>query len=246
MDVHYDVASCCVHDATLIFYDFDHKVRETCNWLKKWGEESKEAGEKALDDFDKIMDERNTALRHFESVSRLFNRLHYKVFNEILPAVTLADYYLEGNVTKLTLSETFETTHFHKEVEALSDLNDGIVEVTNAYTNAMIHGRDKFEHMYEKMLKLKLPILNLVTVNNLELVKLAAEINDPLVKSLVQGLKENPNRIIELVKEMYNRVMDPTASLIEPVNDVVKRTEPLADDLKDYKTSTKMNTQFFM
>ena len=227
-------------------YDFDYKVRETCNWLKNWGEESKDAGEKALDDFDKIMDERNAALRHFETVSRLFNRLHDKVFNRILPALTLAHYYLEGNVTKLTLSETFETTHFHKEVEALSDLSDDLVEVTNAYTDAMIKGRDKFEDMYEKMLNLKLPVLNLVTVNSLELVKQAAEINDPLVKGLVQGLKENPNDVIELVKDMYNRVMDPTASLIEPVNDVVKRTEPLADNLKEYKTSTKMNTEFFM
>ena len=186
-------------------YDVHDEVIAKCNWLMNWGEESKETGEKALDDFEKIMDERDTALRHFESIGRLFNRLYNKVFNKILPAVTLGDYYLEGNVTKLTLSGAFDTIHFRKVVDELSDLSTDLSELSNTYANAMINGRDKFEDMYEKMLSLKLPILNLMTVNTLELVKHAAEINDSRMQDLVHNLKENPRDIIELVKETYNR-----------------------------------------
>ena len=97
-------------------YDVHDEVIAKCNWLKNWGEESKETGQKALDNFDKIMDERDTTVRHFESISRLFNRLHDKVFNKILPTVTLGDYYLEGNVTKLTLSGAFDTLHYVKQL----------------------------------------------------------------------------------------------------------------------------------
>ena len=53
-------------------YDVHDEVIAKCNWLKNWGEESKQAGEKALDDFDKIMDERDTALRHFEKYWQTF------------------------------------------------------------------------------------------------------------------------------------------------------------------------------
>ena len=87
---------------------------------------------------------------------------------------------------------------------------------------------------------------NFVTVNELELVKQAGEINDSSMHDLVHNLKENPEDILELVKEMYNRVMDPTESLIQPVNDVVKKIEPLAESLKEYKTAIKLNTEFFM
>ena len=225
---------------------FDTEIKAKCNWLKNWGEESKEAGEKALDDFDKILDEREITLRHFESLTRLFNKLHHEVFNRILPAVTLGDHYLEGYVIKLKLSEAFEETHFRKAVEALSDLGADLVEVTNAYANAMINGRDKFEDMFGKMLNLKLPILNSLTANNLKLVKQAAEINDSRLQDLVLGLKVNPEDIIELVKETYNRVMDPTESLIQPVYNLAKKIEPLAENLREYRTSTKMNTEFFM
>ena len=227
-------------------YEVHDEVIAKCNWLKNWGEESKETGEKALDDFEKIMDERDTALRHFESIGRLFNRLYDKVFNKILPAVTLGDYYLEGNVTKLTLSGAFDTLHLRKAVDELSDLSGDLSEFTNAYANAMINGRDKFKDMYEKMLSLKLPILNLLTANNLKLVKHTAEINDSRMQDLVHNLKENPRDIIELVEETYNRVMDPTESLIQPVKDVVKKIEPPAESLKEYKTAIKLNTEFFM
>ena len=168
------------------------------------------------------------------------------MFNKILPAVTLGDYYLEGNVTKLTLSGAFDTLHLRKAVDELSDHSADLSEFTNAYANAMINGRDKFEDMYEKMLNLKLPILNLMTVNTLELVKHAAQINDSRMQDLVHNLRQNPEDIIELVKETYNRVMDPTNFLIKPVNDVVKKTEPLAESLKEYKTAIKLNTEFFM
>ena len=98
----------------------------------------------------------------------------------------------------------------------------------------------------KKVLKLKLPVLNFVTVNELELVKQAGEINDSSMHDLVHNLKENPEDIIELVKETYNRVMDPTESLIQPVNDVIKNIEPLAENLKKYKSSIEMSSEFFM
>ena len=76
--------------------------------------------------------------------------------------------------------------------------------------------------------------------------KHTAEINDSRMQNLVHNLNENPRDIMELVKETYNRVMDPTESLIQSVNDVVKKIEPLAESLKEYKTAIKLNTEFLM
>ena len=136
---------------------FSNAVQTKCNWLKNFGEDSKIVGERALQDFDKIMDERDTALRHYQSLTRLFKRLHHEVFNTILPAATLGDYYLERNAIKLKLSEAFGAAQFRHGFEELSHNSADLVEFTNAYVNAIINGRDKFVDMYEKSPQIETP-----------------------------------------------------------------------------------------
>ena len=64
-----------------------------------------------------------------------------------------------------------------------------------------------------------------------------------IVDTLQFDIGEN---LIELIKETYNRLMNPADAFTEPVNDVIEKIQNLAEDLNEFKAATKMNTDFFM
>ena len=81
----------------------------------------------------------------------------------------------------------------------------------------------------------------------MELAKKAKQLNDSRMQEIVDNLQfDIEGNLIELIKETYNRLMNPTDGFTEPVNDVIEKIQNLAEDLKEYKAETKMNTDFFM
>ena len=111
----------------------------------------------------------------------------------------------------------------------------------------MIKGKNKLIALYNKLLNLKLPILNESYIYDLELVKSAGLIDDIHMQELVDSLNMDINvKLSELITETYKSLMNPLDGMTEPVNELIGNVDNLAESLREYKTSTKMNTEFFM
>ena len=229
------------------FGDIYSNAATKCGWLRNYGRETSEAGKEALEDLEKVTDVKESAVRQFGTLTNLFNKLHHEVLHKIEPVIKLGSEYIDGKITKGELAEAFATAHFTKAIQDLADCNADLADIAKDYTNAMIKGRDLFVSMYNELFDLKLPILNTFTVNQLELVKKAKELNDSRMQEIVDNLQfDIEENLIELVKETFNRLMNPTDAFTEPINDVIDKIQNLAEDLREYKASTKMNTDFFM
>ena len=231
----------------------DEDVREICAWLREYGREVAKIREKVGRDYGKVKDQKATALRHFESLITLFNKLYKEVVHKINPTINMAKQYTEGDgsVTKMALSGEFETPFFTKAIEDLSDINKDIVEVVKDYTEEMTVGLNKMKNIYQNLFTLKLPVINTYNVHQLPLVKGATELSDTLMQNLVNSLETNlEENINSLVTETYQRVTKPIADLritvVDPVDDILRQIAALDEALRSYKESTKMNTVFFM
>ena len=229
------------------FNDIESNAATKCGWLRNYGRETNEAGTKALHGLEKVTDEKESALRQFGSLTKLFNKLHHEVLHKIQPTVQLGYDYVSGKITKVELAEAFVAAHFTKAIQDLADCNADLVDIAKDFTNAILKGRDRLVFVYDELFDLKLPVLNAFTVNLLGLVKQAKVLNDSRIENIVDRLQfDIEENLIELIRETYNRLMNPTAAFTEPVKDLIGKIENFVEDLKEYKASTKMNIEFFM
>ena len=66
-----------------------------------------------------------------------------------------------------------------------------------------------------------------------------------------RNLFENPDKHVvdkmtELLSKSFERLMNPTKAFTDPVEDIIKKIDNLAQDLKTYKETATMNTKFYM
>ena len=234
------------YDETQLYNTYND-ARRACSWLESYGEETRQEGNKHMRDFGIIRDFKDTAVRKLNKMTKLFNRIYVEVTHKIEPIVKLGEEYLNKTITKLMLAEKLDTAFFTKAVQDLEDIYEDLVDINKDYSEDMIKGKNKVVALYNKLVNLKLPILNESSIYDLELVKSAGLINDKHMQELVDSLNMDINvKLSELITETYKRLMDPLDGMTEPVNELIGDVDNLAESLKEYKTSTKMNTEFFM
>ena len=104
--------------------------------------------------------------------------------------------------------------------------------------------------IYSVLVSLKLPVLNTHNVYELELVKQSNALNDSRLQEIVDSLGSNVTYLPELIAECYNRLIESMEELInglvKPFEDMLEKMDELRNDLEIYRTSTKMDTDFFM
>ena len=233
------------------FEEFDTNLREACDWLRKSGQEMRVDGGRVGREFGNAKDQKDTALRHFATLTELFNKLYKEIVDKIDPTTSTAKEYMNGSVEKTELCQEFETPVFTKAIEDLSDTNRDLVEILKDYVEEMTIGLGKMKKAYNNLFGLELPVLNSYNIYQLELVQRAAEINDTLLQNVMNNVENNTEDTMnDLVTETYQRLIAPIEemenTLTDPVDDILSHIGELDEALKDYKESSKMNTEFFM
>ena len=107
------------------FVTLDADVKNICSWLYNYGQETQIQGDRAIREFAKVKDESDSACKHFEQLSVIFDNMYRLVIEEIYPTVKSVRDYDEGKITKRGLAGTFQTTSFIKALSKLADLSHG-------------------------------------------------------------------------------------------------------------------------
>ena len=165
-------------------YDTVTNAWETCGWYREYLTELREEDEHAHNQFDKMKEDLDIALREFRSISGLFRNLFDELKNTIYPTLQYANKYLQGDLRKKDLSDKLQEMTFLRAVERLPDINTEFSYSTKDYKEIMEIAHTKLKLIYEKLFQLRLPIFNPYTVNNLEIVKQAEAIDDAVLKVL--------------------------------------------------------------
>ena len=231
--------------------ELDTNVREECDWLRELGEETREDGGKVGRELGSAKDQKEAALRQFNSLTDLFNKLYKEIVDKINPTTSTAKEYINGFLEKTALCQEFETPLFKKAIEDLSDINRDLVEVLKDYIEEMTVGLAKMRRAYTGLFKLKLPVMNSYNIQQLQLVQRAAEMNDTVLQAAVNNIENKmEDAMYDLVAETYQRLITPIGEMentvADPVDDLLSQIGKLDESLNDYKESTKMNTEFFM
>ena len=106
-------------------------------------------------------------------------------------------------------------------------------------------------NVYKRYITLEFPLINIQNVYELELVEKAAAINDSCMQEIVNNLKIDVTIFLpKLIRECCSRLIrimeEVTEGLIKPIEDVLEQLDELGNDLEIYRTSTRMDTDFFM
>ena len=120
----------------------------------------------------------------------------------------------------------------------------------NEHTHRLNFAEEKISSIFAKILSLKFPLLNTNSVQELEWVKQAKAFNDSRTHELVNSLKWNASKFLDLIKETYVRLSRPVEALkhsvAEPVDEWYQQIQALKSSLPIYQESTEMNTEFFL
>ena len=229
------------------FSDIFENVDKHCRWLSTLGDTTENEFNKNVGDFQKVKDENDAALIQFEQLTIFFKKLYDEVIDLVESTAKFGSEYIDKKITKLKFAEGFDSPFLTKAVQNLAKTNAILVDVNTDYSDEITKGKDIYVSLYNKLAKLALPILNNYTVYQLELVKAAELVNDTGMQELVNSLRTNIDVLLpELVAETYNRLSNPTEEITDSVDDLIAHIDPLNENLKEYKASTKMDTEFFM
>ena len=106
-------------------------------------------------------------------------------------------------------------------------------------------------NVYKRFITLEFPLINIQNVYELDLVEKVAAINDSRMQEIVDNLKLDVTTFLpELIRECCSRLIkimgEVTDGLVKPIEEVLEQLDELGNDLEIYRTSTRMDTDFFM
>ena len=187
----------------------------------------------------------------FTLMTPLFNNLYNEIIRKINGFVEKGQEYLDERITKSELADEFASPLFWKSRENIAEFAQDLEDTIKDYNEEMTIGMEKLKNNYKHVLKIRPPVINGYKIYQLNLVKNATEINETIMRDIVNNLENNPEEnIMALITETYKRLKLPFAemkrNLLDSVDDMLEQISDLADLLSQYKTSTKMNTNFFM
>ena len=229
-------------------YDY---VNNICQWINYDGDEMWDKAQEAMTELTKVKDETKVALRYVSVINDHFSTLYKRITENIAPIVALTQYYLDANITKIDLADKFEDPLFKRVLETVAENNQELIDIARDYTLTMKKAGDKFRTFYRILLDLNLPVLNFGNVQELKLLQVARNLNDPLFEDLFDSMQDNlKDNVLLLVDEAFSRLIKPIED-VKPtfgnlIDDVLMQVGSLCEALNDYKVSTTMNTEFFM
>ena len=219
------------------------RLKKPYDWLRN---ESKPN----LKKFKRFKNAKNTVLSQHRSISHNFHQLNDSFFN-LLPTLEMGRMYLENHVKKLELAKYFENNLFRKTFQDVSYYAKELEASMQFYLSEMDTFLDQIKLAYEELFALKLPVINSHNVYHLKLVTEAGDTKDIETMSIVQSLRENyEENILKLWNIIFERLTTYKtvlkSSVFLPVDEFSTKVNDFSADLRKYKDSLQVGTDFLM
>ncbi len=162
--------------------DISDEIYEACGWLGELSRETREEGRRAVGGFGRVKDEKDAALRDFNSMSNLMDKLLRGVNGTISSTLQFASDYLQGSISKMELSNRLEDPDYIAALDDVQDCGLEFADLAKDYVESMLLSRDRMRGVFDRLFQLKLPVINSYSVQQLEIVTKSLEINDTVIQ----------------------------------------------------------------
>ena len=223
--------------------ELHEKLKKPCDWLRNEYKPN-------LEKFRKCRDQRNTVLTKFKSISYNFLQLNSS-FLDLLPTLEKTRLYLKNNATKFDLAKSFENRLFRKYIQDFSYHAKELETSIQNYLSEMNTFSDQIKLAYKELFTIRYPIINSHNVYQLKLISGAQSINDNLIMIIVESLKENmETNILKLWDLIFERLtinmIRIKSAVVLSADDIITEVNEFTSDLRKYKESLKVETDFLM
>ena len=225
-------------------------LRETCQWINKISKDDRRKTSIIFELFRKTLLSISKLNAAFGNITKTYNKkIHNVYMRTIVESLQLVQGYLNGTCSKKDLSEIF-TKMFIKETDNLFEYCHHLNGHIKEFSSEINCFGDNLLLVFKELLQLRIPIINVYNIQQLELVQEAAALNDASMSAITDNLKTNVSNILDLITESVSRILKPVTdlkhSITQPIEEVLEMMEDLEISLQLYEASLKMNTEFFM
>ena len=244
-----------------ITYDrIDTKIKETCSWVQDLVDDTNAEMASSREEIQKAMNTFERASNFFYRLKHEFNTLNSTVHSEVYSAINAMSKYESGNLTKLGL-----TKHFGQDDKNnLIAKNNEVKDLVRGYLSEMQIGEQTLKNAYKAVLELEIPISNRYSITKFELAKKLFEVygdSDDLVyenrnrdseteSDEASDNNETASKFLKYIKDNMENLRDPIkdidSSVVTKVDDLISNIQILSRNLQDYKTSTIMDSAFYL
>ena len=244
-----------------ITYDrIDTKIKETCSWVQDLVDDTNAEMESSREEIQKAMNTFERASNFFYRLKHEFGTLNSTVHSEVYSAIRAISKYESGNLTKLGL-----TKHFGQDDKNnLIVKNNEVKDLVRGYLSEMQIGEETLKNAYKAVLELEIPIFNRYSITKFELAKKLFEVygdSDDLVYENINrdsetesdeasDNNETASKFLKYIKDNMENLRDPIkdidSSVVTKVDDLISIIQILSRNLQDYKSSTIMDSAFYL
>ena len=244
-----------------ITYDrIDTKIKETCSWVPDLVDDTNAEMENSREEIQKAMNTLERASNFFYRLKHEFNTLNSTVHSEVYSAIKAMSKYESGDLTKLGLTEKFG----QGDKNTLIAKNDEVKDLVRGYLSEMQIGEETLKNAYKAVLELEIPIFNRYSIIKFELAKKLFKVygdSDDLVNENrnrysetesdeASDNNESASKFLNYIKDNMENLRDPIkdidSSVVTRVDDLISNIQILSRNLQDYKSSTIMDSAFYL
>ena len=247
-----------------ITYDgMDTEIKETCSWVQELVRDTNAEMHNSREEILKAMNTFERASIFLHRLIKEFHRLNKTVHGEVYSAIKAMANYTSGGLTKLQLTEHFTEDDKNK----LIAVNNEVKDLVRGYLSEMEIGKETLTTAYKAILELEIPIFNQYSLYKLELAKKLFEVSgeadyldlgnnnsngDDQTESSENSddYNEKSSNFLNYLEENMWTLTDPIKDIdktvITKLDDVISKIQILSKNLQDYKTSTVMDSAFYL
>ena len=247
-----------------ITYDsMDTKIKQACSWVQELMEDTNAEMQHSREEILKSVNTFERASIFLHRLIKEFNKLNNTIHEEVYSVIKAMANYTSGGLTKLELTEHFTEDDKNN---LIADNNE-VKDLVRGYLSEMEIGEETLTNAYKAVLELEIPIFNRYTISKLELAKKLFKVNgeaDSLdfVDSNTNGddqtessensddYEEQSSKFLQYLEEnmetLVDSIKDIGKTVITKLDDVISKIQILSKNLQDYKTSTVMDSEFYL
>ena len=248
------------------YSEMDSKVKGACSiWVSDLKVEVEDSIDGAREQMEKAESTFQRALIFYDTLTHEFNTLTEMIETTMYPAVNATMGYQAGRLTKLELSNFFTSNKFTEDTNTLTQKNNEVRDLVRGYVSEMNIGEETLTNAYKILLDLEIPFYYsgkffrlsyprqlFVTYGDGYEEYLNTDQEDDSSDNDVRAETANETSalffeyVVKNLENLKGPIQDIEARVVDNVQKLISQIQILTKNLQEFKTSTVMDSTFYL